>query len=405
MSQGSRLQTVQDETSEPFNDAVERMRGSKWPSALPTGSRRQSALPTSKEVSKVKWNKRSWILLAAGCGAVLCVIAFRRQVSLLFRLLLSGGALAFVLCPVSEWFCRTLHVPRGAGLALAFAAAGLVLALVIWLLIPPLAGQLRQLIAGFPALARQLRGEGERLLNFLRAHGINLPLELPDFPWEQAMGTLTPLLSGTASFAGSVATVVTEITLALTLSYYLIRDRERLFLQLELLAPSAYRRLAVRMAHAVRHELNTYLRGQALISLAVGALAALGLMVIGLPGFLVLGLIVGVMNMIPYFGPVLGGIPAVLMALTQGGLRQALFTAALLFGVQQVDNLLISPRLMGSVTGLHPAVVLLAITLGGSLSGLGGMLLAIPCVLVARSLLRTQAASVPVNGADNRTQY
>ena len=85
--------------------------------------------------------------------------------------------------------------------------------------------------------------------------------------------------------------------------------------------------------------------------------------------------------------------------------RRALFTAALLFGVQQVDNLLISPRIMGSVTGLHPAVVLLAITLGGSLSGLGGMLLAIPCVLVARSLLRTQAASVPVNGADNRTQY
>ena len=137
----------------------------------------------------------------------------------------------------------------------------------------------------------------------------------------------------------------------------------------------------------------------------MGALAAVGLALIGLRSALVLGVIVGVLNMIPYFGPVLGGIPAVLMALTQGGLRQALFTAALLFGVQQVDNLLISPRIMGSVTGLHPAVVLLAITLGGSLSGLGGMLLAIPCVLVARSLLRTQAASVPVNGADNRTQY
>ena len=348
-------------------------------------------------------NKRSWILLGLAAGAAAMLLAFHAQALLLLRLLVGGAAIAFLLCPISDWLSRTLRLSRSAGILLSYAALGLALGLALWLLLPTLFRQLRQLIEGIPAFTQALRRESERGLQWLQSHGMTL--SLPDVPWEQALSTLTPLLDTTASFAGSIASTMTEITLSLALSFYLMRDRERLFLQLELLAPAAYRKSAVRMAHAVRRELNAYLRSQALISLAVGALAALGLMLLGMPGFLVLGLIVGVFNMIPYFGPVLGGIPVVLMALTQSGLRQALFAAALLFGVQQIDNLLISPRIMGSATGLHPAVVLIAITLGGSLGGLPGMLFAIPCVLIARAVLRTQAALSTTNGADIRTDY
>ena len=88
-------------------------------------------------------------------------------------------------------------------------------------------------------------------------------------------------------------------------------------------------------------------------------LAALGFVVLGLPGSPLLGLFVGAMNVIPYLGPFLGGVPAVASALGFGWER-ALLALMVLVGVQQIDGMVISPRVMGSVTGFSPAVVLLA---------------------------------------------
>ena len=113
-------------------------------------------------------------------------------------------------------------------------------------------------------------------------------------------------------------------------------------------------------------------------------------MIVGVRSFLALGLITGIFNMIPYFGPILGAIPAVLTALTQSPLT-ALFTAAALLAVQQLDSIFISPHIMGALTGLHPGTVLLAITLGSSLAGISGMLLAIPSALAIRAVFRVLA--------------
>lgn len=174
------------------------------------------------------------------------------------------------------------------------------------------------------------------------------------------------------------------------LAYYFLRDRERLTLHMELLVPSAFRQTAVRMVSSVHHEIGSFLRGQLLISAVVAALSAVGLLLAGVRSFLALGLIVGLFNMIPYFGPILGAIPAVLIALAQGPVT-ALFASLALFAVQQIDNLIISPRIMGSMTGLHPALVLLAITLGSSMMGIAGMLLAIPVALAIRAVSRIWA--------------
>ena len=142
-----------------------------------------------------------------------------------------------------------------------------------------------------------------------------------------------------------------------------------------------------RLAAALRQEIGAYLRCQVVISLAVAALASFLLMLCGVKAFLALGAIVGLFNLIPYFGPLLGGVPAVLMALP-GGPRMTLTTVAALALVQQADNAIISPRVMSAATGLHPALVLAAITVGGSLSGVAGMLFSVPALLALRSLAR-----------------
>ncbi len=329
------------------------------------------------------------IALGAAACALLLYIA-RAQVYLLMRLLLLGTVTAYLFFPLSQWLSKKFYIKRVWSIIGSFVLAASVIILICVLFLPPLLGQMRELIGMMPALAENARAQLRSVNARLVEKGLSR-LSLPEINWESVFSSLPPLLGGTASFAGSLVSRFTEWTLAFILGYYFLRDRERLLLHLELMIPSAFRRTAMRMASAVHQEISTFLRGQLLISLIVAALSAVGLMLVGVRSFLALGLIVGIFNMIPYFGPLLGAIPAVIMALTQS-LSTALFAALALFAVQQIDSMIISPRVMGALTGLHPGSVLLAITLGSSFAGVLGMLLAIPVTLAIRAVSRVWLA-------------
>ena len=137
----------------------------------------------------------------------------------------------------------------------------------------------------------------------------------------------------------------------------------------------------------MRRETANFLRGQLLLSAFVGVLTAVGLLLTGTQGWLVLGLLMGVMELVPYIGPVIAGVPTVLLAL-QGGMARALWALGVLVAVQQLEGGLLSPRLLSGATKLHPVWVLLAISTGGMLGGAMGMLLALPVVVSLRGALR-----------------
>ncbi len=324
------------------------------------------------------------LLLAAAAAVLLYII--RAQAALLLRLLLSGAVIAYLFFPISQWLSRRFRFSRTWSIIGAFLSAAAVLVLISVLFLPPLLRQMRDLIGMMPAFAQNARLRIQSINSRLAEKGFP-QLSLPDFQWDGVLTSLSPLLGGTASFAGSLVSRFTEWTLAFILGYYFLRDRERLLLHLELMVPSSFRRTALRMAAAVHQQIGTFLRGQLLISLIVSALSAFALMLAGVKSFLALGLIVGIFNMIPYFGPLLGAIPAVLTALSQS-FSTALLSVLALLAVQQADSLLISPRIMGALTGLHPGVVLLSITIGSSLAGIAGMLLAIPFILAVRAVSR-----------------
>ena len=350
----------------------------------------------------MEWIRRNAGLLAAGgCAAAVCLL-FTRQVVLLAELVAGGAVVAFLLGPLADWIALRLKVGRGLSLLLAYLCAALGMGAALFLLVPALIRQVGVLVGQVPALLSAAKEQAKEMIRRLAAWGYRI--QLPEFPWEKAFSSVQPLLDGTASAANSLFSGLGRFSLMLVLSFYFLRDRESLCIQLEMAAPSGFRGRAVRIAHAVRREMSTYLRGQAMIALLVGALSAMALLLVGVQGFLVLGLLVGLLNMIPYFGPILGAIPVLLMALAQGSVKRALLAAGALLLVQQVDNIFISPRVMGSVTGLHPAVVLLAITVGGSFGGLPGMLFAVPVTLIFRVISRNWA-SRPVSAADNRTKY
>ena len=322
-------------------------------------------------------------VLAIAAGAALCLLLWRFLIPAL-SITAGAAALAFLLFPLCGRFERVMR--PGAAAALSLAALIAALLAVSWLLIPAVLAQAADLVRALPSTLEALRAVSERALAWAREAGLG-EIALPQVDLSGAGDGLLRFAAGTVTFAGGVANAVSQLSMAAVLSVFLLIDRRRLLLRMELAVPSRFRGMAVRMGAAAQREVRLYLRAQATVSLAVGALSALGLWLAGVRSSLVLGLLIGLFNLIPYFGPVLGAIPALAAALTSGW-QTALFAACALIVIQQLDGMLISPRIMGSITGLSPAAVLVAVFAGGCAFGIVGMLAATPVMMVARTCVR-----------------
>lgn len=295
--------------------------------------------------------------------------------------------LAFLVSPLAKLMEKKLPAALAATLALICVLLLILGALA--LLLPIMLRQLAALGRNLPAAIERLQGLAEGLSR--RLTRILPGLSLPGADLSALQSSLPAAIGSFGGYVGasigSLAGALYRLSLSGVLCCLLIADREKVFIRLELIIPSQWRRHALRFGKSILREMRLYLRGQATIALCVGALAALGLLIVGVDGAILLGAFVGLLNMIPYFGPLLGGVPAVLTALGEGWQGAAL-TILVLFLVQQVDGLVISPRVMGSVTGFSPGVVLLALFCGSQLSGVWGLLLAMPTLMAMRTLYR-----------------
>ena len=328
---------------------------------------------------------RSRYLKIAVIAAVAIILGylFRAPLKQIAILVLGASVLSFLAAPLADFYERKLSRPLAATACLATIAAALIA--FLWLFLPAMIREIIALAQALPQSIDQLSGILNRASAWIEAH---LPgIALPDLPLSGASNALSGIASGTIAFATNIADIGTRVSLMTVLSYFFLRDRSNLMLRLELLIPQPARRTAVRMGKAVCRELRLYLRGQALIALAVGALSSVGLVLIGVRSALILGPVIGILNMIPYFGPFIGGIPAVLLALGDSWQKAAL-TVVVLTIVQQLDGAFISPRIMGNLTGLSPALVLVAIFAGAQINGIVGMLFALPVLMAIRTLFR-----------------
>lgn len=170
--------------------------------------------------------------------------------------------------------------------------------------------------------------------------------------------------------------------LGIVVAIYLVKDKEFFLGLWDRLVDGL---LPARRAAGLRTVLSDvdqvfsrFLRGQLLDALIVAIFASIVLTVIRLDFAVLLGCFAGLTNVIPYFGPVFGAIPAVIVALLTGGVAKALLTIVAFVVIQQIDSNIIYPKVVGSSTGLHPVFVLLSVTFGGYFWGIAGMVLAVP---------------------------
>ncbi|MGN1414233.1 MAG: AI-2E family transporter [Anaerovoracaceae bacterium] len=193
-------------------------------------------------------------------------------------------------------------------------------------------------------------------------------------------------------FLSAVSGGVISLFLGVIVSVYLLKDKEFFLLLwtqfLSLVLKQKLHGQICEIMDEINRVITAFLKGALVDSLLVAFLSSVVLAVVGVDFAVVLGLLMGVLNIIPYFGPFIGMVPAFLTAFFDGGLTKAIAAILGLFLIQQIDGDLIYPHIVGNTTGLHPLFVLLAVSIFGYCFGLPGMIAAVPAAGILQILIR-----------------
>lgn len=330
-----------------------------------------------------------YILIAVG---FLLLVVFVRQLSGVLLTFLMAAILAYALNPVVRRL-EQLRVPRILAVVGVFVALILSVVAALLVLIIPAIGQAQTLIQNPEVVVERANSLVERARELPYVGGRIAQID------EQAVTQFVQsnapsagqALRATTGFIGGVFGVfgtVLNLLLMLIISIYLLLDRERLTRALLGAIPETVRDHAVELFYAVERTLIKYLRGQFVLCAIMGVIGwAIAFFVIGKYS-LVVGLWVGLTEIIPIIGAFLGAVPAVLIALFVGGFYKALIVAGLFLAAQQIEGNILVPRIQGGSVGVHPLWVLFATLAGTALYGLVGAIFAVPSVAIVAATIR-----------------
>lgn len=304
--------------------------------------------------------------------------------------------LAFVLNPIAGFLVDHLNLSRGAATSLIFLALILALlgiAVAPVTVVPTIQRAVISTQSDFIRIITDIGAAFERPVE-IRGYQLDLSevyqelsATLLSFVQSVAQGTLNLVFT----IASGALWLLFWLIFILTAAFYLVKDTDRFVEQVDRLAPPGYRDDAVRLRQQITDVWNAFLRSQLLLSLLMAVITTVVCMAVGLPYAGGLGLLAGSMEFVPSIGPFIAAIPAVLLALFQGSsflqigsFWFALLVAGLYIVIQQIENNLLVPRILGHSLKLHPLVVLVAILAGGSVGGILGILLAAPVLATSR---------------------
>jgi predicted PurR-regulated permease PerM len=363
------------------------------------------------------WNRDTKILVTI--IALLVIVALVYIARPVIPQLILAIIVAYILQPLIDWLARH-RVPRGIAAALGVLLVVVIVALFPILLIPAIVsgvraiadtlvqlpslsqGWLDSLVASNPTLVlpggRTL--ELAELVTSLLAEaqvGID-QFEMPEIRQlieyvAQGAQAAGGILSTAAGIASGVASAFLGGVFLIFATFYLSKDGDQFGSWLNGLFLPEYRPEMQELGRQLNLVWKSFFRGQILLSLTVGTLVFIVTTILGLPGSLVLGILAGVLEVIPNLGPILAMIPAIVLAFIQGptylpvsNLVFALIVLLAYFLIQQLENNVLVPRIMGASLHLHPVVVLAGVFAGASFAGVLGAFLAAP-VLASLKLL------------------
>ena len=318
-----------------------------------------------------------------------------------------GGVMAYLLRPLCnhyETFFREL-LPGKAKRAAEAVAVGLSLVtglLIVYALIIMIAPQLYESIKSIwetlPGKINQLIdwlthtfGEDEVLLRYMESAYQTLYTQLDQWARETLVPSISNLVSGVGMSVWRVLLFLKNLLIGLIVAVYLLASRKKFKRQSVLILRSALKprwaELVLEEAAFVDKMFGGFIDGKIMDSAIMGVLCYIGCIIFRFPNALLISAIVGITNVIPFFGPFIGAIPSVLLILMESPIK-ALWFAVFILALQQLDGNVIGPKILGDRTGLSSFWVLFSIILFGGLWGLVGMVVCVPLFAVIYDIIK-----------------
>lgn len=328
----------------------------------------------ASETQKVTVNISTATLIKIIVVALLLLALYAVKDILL--ILLVAIVLASAMDPLVDWLYRKAKFPRGLSVILVYLVFLGFVAMVIYFLIPPMIEQFNQLGGRLEGFRDELSAKASTLNSVLDQLGITSGFsslgqyfgKLPSNFFQTTLGVFSGLL---------------QVIAALVISFYLISSESGLGNFIKSLVPFKHQAYAAALTGKIQTKIGRWLLGQLILSGFIFLFTFIGLTILGVKFALALALLAGLLEIVPYLGPILSAIPAIFVAFVQSP-PLALFVTGLYIVVQQVENYALVPKIMGRTVGANPVVILVAVLVGFKIAGILGMLLAVPIVAAAQ---------------------
>lgn len=317
-----------------------------------------------------------------------------------FTPLLSAFAMAYLLDPMVEFLMRKTKLTRGWSILITCVVVVGLAAFVIVRGVPYLITSLKELLELIPGYFKstyELIAKWKTMTdNQSILDGLDKMVDFMDYTQESFGSVMTEIAPSVLEKVVSYTMSIFSFVISFFMAVYMLMDKKDLFARIKRMI-YAYREkekadYIVFVIKEADKFFGKFLVGKFIDSVIIGVLCYVILMIVKMPNATLISIVVGITNMIPYFGPFMGGLPAVFITFIINPI-QALWLALIIFILQQFDGIYLGPKILGDKVGVGPLWILVAVTLGGKLLGVLGMLLGVPFVALVKDLIESSVAT------------
>ncbi len=290
--------------------------------------------------------------------------------------------LAYILNPLVSYIEKN-GIKRIWAVFIVYFIVVLVIFLLSITLLPKMVNEIKGLLESLPELGNDSFGYIYNKYLKYNDNIENLPKEfqgvkeLLKFDGSKIEEIILKILSSVTNSILLMVSKLLNLVLTPILAFYFLKDADKFKRILILSIPKQIRMSTINVAKDIDHVLGGFIRGQIIVAGIIGLLTTLALLILKVEFAVIVGIIAGVSNVIPYFGPIVGMVPAAIFA-SLGGLNKVIWVIGALLLIQQIESSIISPKIISDKVGVHPTVVILSLIIGGKYFGLFGLLIAVP---------------------------
>ena len=327
--------------------------------------------------------KKQEINVSVTAGTIIKIIAIFLLFYFLFLIhgiliiLFASLVLASAIDPWVDWM-QKLKIPRGSGILIIYLVLFLLIGFAIYLIIPPIVEQFEELANDFPIYLEKTTFTFSALKKYSIQHGI----------LDQVKNSLVVASSGLKTAVSGIFLTITGIFgeifsffLILVLIFYIVAKENTIKKLILLIVPKKRQSFAMGCINQIQKKIGLWLTGNLILCFFIFILVYVSLSILNVKYALILALIAGLTQIIPYLGPILGAVPAVFLAFIQSPIL-SLFVIALYCIIHLVEGNVLFPKIMEKTVGINPLISIIALLVGFKVAGIAGVFLSIPAVII-----------------------